>query len=62
MVQLSHVHMTTGKTIAVTRWTFVGKVTSLLCNMLSRFFTQFGSRIFYPAALLNLFIVQTAFL
>ena len=37
MVQLSHPYMTTGKTIAFTRWTFVGKVTSLLFNMLSRF-------------------------
>ena len=36
MVQLSHPYMTTGKTIALTRWTFVGKVTSLLFNMLSR--------------------------
>ena len=36
IVQLSHPYMTTGKTIALTRWTFVGKVTSLLCNMLSR--------------------------
>ena len=35
-VQLSHPHMTTGKTIALTRWTFVGKVMSLLFNMLSR--------------------------
>ena len=35
-VQLSHPHMTTGKTIALTRWTFVGKVMSLLLNMLSR--------------------------
>ena len=35
MVQLSHPHMTTGKTIALTRWTFVGKVMSLLFNMLS---------------------------
>ena len=34
-VQLSHPYMTTGKTIALTRWTFVGKVTSLLFNMLS---------------------------
>ena len=33
-VQLSHAYMTTGKTIALTRWTFVGKVTSLLSNML----------------------------
>ena len=36
MVQLSHPHMTTGKTIAMTRWTFFGKVMSLLFNMLSR--------------------------
>ena len=35
MVQLSHLYMTTGKTIALTRWTFVGKVMSLLFNMLS---------------------------
>ena len=34
-VQLSHPHMTTGKTIALTRWTFAGKVMSLLFNMLS---------------------------
>ena len=36
IVQLSHPHMTTGKTIALTRWTFVGKVMSLLFNVLSR--------------------------
>ena len=36
MVQLSHPYMTTGKTIALTRWTFEGKVMSLLLNMLSR--------------------------
>ena len=35
-VQLSHPYMTTGKTIALTRWTFVGKVISLLFNMLSK--------------------------
>ena len=35
-VQLSHPYMTTGKNIALTRWTFVGKVMSLLFNMLSR--------------------------
>ena len=35
-VQLSHPYMTTGKTIALTRWTFVGKVIALLFNMLSR--------------------------
>ena len=35
MVQLSHPYMTTGKPIALTRWTFVGKVMSVLLNMLS---------------------------
>ena len=35
IVQLSHPYMTTGKTITLTRWTFVGKVMSLLFNMLS---------------------------
>ena len=35
-VQISHPYMTTGKIIALTRWTFVGKVTSLLLNMLAR--------------------------
>ena len=40
-VQLSHPYMTTGKTIALTRWTFVGKVMSLLLNMLSRLTTTF---------------------
>ena len=41
MVQLSHPYMTTGKTIALTRWMFVGKVMSLLFNMLSRFVIVF---------------------
>ena len=41
MVQLSHLYMTTGKTIALTRWTFVGKTMSLLFNMLSRFVIAF---------------------
>ena len=44
MVQLSHPYMTTGKTIALTRWTFDGKVTSLLFNMLSRFVIAFLPR------------------
>ena len=39
IVQLSHPYVTTGKTIALTRWTFVGKVTSLLFNTLSRLVT-----------------------
>ena len=44
VVQLSHPHMTTGKTIALTRWTFVGKVMSLLFNMLSRLVITFLQR------------------
>ena len=43
-VQLSHPYMTTGKTIALTRWTFVGKVMSLLFNMLSRLVIAFLPR------------------
>ena len=44
IVQLSHPYMTTGKTIALTRQTFVGKVISLLFNMLSRLVTTFLPR------------------
>ena len=44
MVQLSHLYMTTGKTIALTIWTFVGKVMSLLFNTLSRFAIAFLPR------------------
>ena len=43
-VQLSHPYMTTGKTIALTRWTFVGKVMSVLLNMLSRLVITFLPR------------------
>jgi len=43
-VQLSHPYMTTGKTIALIRWTFVGKVMSLLLNMLSRLVITFLPR------------------
>ena len=43
-VQPSHPYMTTGKTIALTRWTLVGKVMSLLLNMLSRFVITFLPR------------------
>ena len=53
MVQLSHPYMTTGKNIALTRWTFVSKVTSLFFNMLPRFviawneyLSDFGSFLF----------------
>ena len=44
IVQLSHPHMTTAKTIALTRWTFVDKVISLLFNMLSRLVITFLPR------------------
>ena len=44
MVQLSHPYMTTGKTIALIRWTFVGKVMSLIFNKLFRFVIAFLSR------------------
>ena len=44
IVQLSHPHMNTGKTIALTRWTFVGRVMSLLLNMLSRLVIAFLPR------------------
>ena len=44
IIQLSHLYMTTGKTIALTRWTFVGKVMSLFFNMLSKFVIAFLQR------------------
>ena len=44
MVQLSHLYMTTGETMALIRQTFVGKVMSLLFNMLSRFIIAFLPR------------------
>ena len=44
IVQLSHLYMTTGKAIALTRWMFVGKVMSLLFNMLSRLVINFLPR------------------
>ena len=48
ILQLSHPYMTTGKTIALTRWTFVGKVMSLLFNMLSRLVITFLPRRKHP--------------
>ena len=44
IVQLSHPYMTTGKTIVLTRWTFVGKIMSLLFSMLSRLVITFLPR------------------
>ena len=48
LVQLSHRYMTTGKTIALTKWTFVGKVMSLLCNVQSSLVIAFLPRIKHP--------------
>ena len=48
MVQLSHPYMTTGNTIALTRWTFVDRVMSLLFNMLSRLVITFLPRSKHP--------------
>ena len=48
MVQLSHPYMTTGKPLTLTRWTFVGKVMSLLFNMLSRLVIAFLPRSKHP--------------
>ena len=47
IVQLAHPYMTAGKTIALTRWTFIGKVMSLLFNMLSRLVITFLPRSTY---------------
>ena len=44
IVQISHMYMTTGKTVPLTRWTFVGKIMSLLFNMLSRLIITFLPR------------------
>ena len=44
MVQVSHLYVTTGKTIALTRWTFVGKVISLLVSVLSKLVIAFLPR------------------
>ena len=44
IVQISHLYMTTGKTIALTKWTYVGNVMSLLFNMLSRLVITFLPR------------------
>ena len=56
MVQLSHPYMTTGKIIALTVWTFVNKVISLLFNMLSRFAIDLIPRSKFPFICLLLFI------
>ena len=59
MVQLSHLYMTTGKTIALTRQTFVGKVMPLLFNTLSRFVITFLQKaIILPKESLKYFIIS----
>ena len=55
MVQLSHPYMTTGKTIALARWMFVGKVMSLLFNMLSRFVIAFLPKLFFHLLIFSLY-------
>ena len=55
IVQLSHPYMITGKTIALTRWTFVGKVMSLLFSMLSRLLITLKEKFLQQRNLLNLF-------
>ena len=54
IIQLSHLYMTTGKTIALTRWTFVGKVMSLFFNMLFRLVITFlpSSKCLFMAAVI----------
>ena len=57
IVQLSHPYITTGKTTALTRWTFVGKVMPLLLNKLSRLVTAFllrSKRLLIPFSKLEL--------
>ena len=54
MVQLSHPYMTTGKTIALTRQNFVGKVMSLLFNMLSRLSWDFPGGLDGKASVYNM--------
>ena len=56
IVQLLHPYMTTGKTIALTRWTFVGKIMSLLFNMLSRLVIAFLPRSIQPLSFVRLFM------
>ena len=69
IVQLSHPYMTTGKTITLTRWNFVGKVMSLLFNMLSRLVVACLPRskclliswVQSPSALMNLLQVTSGY-
>ena len=61
IVQLSHTYMTTVKTIALTRWTFVGKVMSLLFNMLSRFVIAFLPKVEASLSFIAIVIVCSDF-
>ena len=58
MVQLTHPYMTTGKTIAMTRWIFVGKVMSLFFNMLSRFVIAFSLILYITVWFLEDYLVN----
>ena len=58
IVQLSHPYMTPGKTIALTRWNFVGKVMSLLFNMLSRLARAVAERSYLTSEVRVYFIVS----
>ena len=61
MIQLSHPYMTTGKTIALTSWTFVGKIMSLLFNMLSRLVIPFLPRSkLYSGLFHNLYLLSAS--
>ena len=60
IVQLSHPYMTTGKTIALTRWTFVGKVISLLFNMLCSLAIAFHPRSKHLGIILKLSQLQSS--
>ena len=62
IVQLSHPYMTTGKTIALTRRTFVGKVISLLFNMLSRLIITFLARSKHLLILMTAITIQSDFI
>ena len=61
MVQLPHLYMTTGKTVALTLWTFVCKVVSLLFNTLSRFLIAFllrSKHLFWKKIFIHLFFIS----
>ena len=62
MVQLSHLYLTTGKTIALTRWSFVGKMISLLFNTLSRLVIASLPRSKHPLSVQRIGLFQSVFI